>query len=218
MYKSLSSIVIAAAVGGLAGTAANSSVIVSATPYALAAPAGSGVLIDFDDPALGGFTLTGSGYVIQSGDNGIGAAPAGGPTNASDDATKYLSVYGGAAKLTSAIGYKTVSFFWGSMDGYNALDLLDAGGNVLSTITNSLVPSIGNGDQLGSATNQRVNVTSSDAFYGLQFRSTSAAFEVDNVKLSGAVPEPASWAMMLGGFGMLGGALRSRRKAAVTFA
>ena len=31
------------------------------------------------------------------------------------------------------------------------------------------------------------------------------------------VPEPASWAMMLGGFGLVGGALRSRRKAAVSF-
>ena len=35
--------------------------------------------------------------------------------------------------------------------------------------------------------------------------------------LAGAVPEPASWAMMLGGFGMMGGAMRSRRKAAVSF-
>ena len=34
----------------------------------------------------------------------------------------------------------------------------------------------------------------------------------------GAVPEPASWAMMVGGFGLIGGALRSRRRAAVTFA
>lgn len=34
---------------------------------------------------------------------------------------------------------------------------------------------------------------------------------------SGAVPEPASWAMMLGGFGLVGGAMRSRRKALVTF-
>jgi len=34
----------------------------------------------------------------------------------------------------------------------------------------------------------------------------------------GPVPEPASWALMLGGFGMVGGAMRSRRKAAVTFA
>ncbi len=31
------------------------------------------------------------------------------------------------------------------------------------------------------------------------------------------VPEPASWAMMLGGFGMIGGALRNRRKVAVSF-
>lgn len=36
-------------------------------------------------------------------------------------------------------------------------------------------------------------------------------------KDQGSVPEPASWAMMLGGFGMVGGAMRSRRKAAVSF-
>jgi len=33
-----------------------------------------------------------------------------------------------------------------------------------------------------------------------------------------SVPEPASWAMMLGGFGAIGGAQRSRRKASVSFA
>ena len=33
-----------------------------------------------------------------------------------------------------------------------------------------------------------------------------------------SAPEPASWAMMLGGFGAIGGAMRARRKAAVTFA
>jgi hypothetical protein len=31
------------------------------------------------------------------------------------------------------------------------------------------------------------------------------------------VPEPASWAMMLGGFGLIGGAMRTHRKAAVSF-
>ena len=30
-------------------------------------------------------------------------------------------------------------------------------------------------------------------------------------------PEPASWAMMVGGFGLVGGALRGRRRTAVTF-
>jgi hypothetical protein len=44
-----------------------------------------------------------------------------------------------------------------------------------------------------------------------------AAF--NDITTSGsAAPEPASWAMMLGGFGLVGGAMRSRRKAAVTFA
>jgi len=33
-----------------------------------------------------------------------------------------------------------------------------------------------------------------------------------------SVPEPASWAMMVGGFGVVGGALRARRKATVSFA
>ena len=42
---------------------------------------------------------------------------------------------------------------------------------------------------------------------------TTYNFEV----ASGAVPEPASWAMMLGGFGLVGGAMR-RRKTAVRFA
>jgi hypothetical protein len=35
---------------------------------------------------------------------------------------------------------------------------------------------------------------------------------LDNVSASGAVPEPASWALMLGGFGLVGGAMRSRRR------
>jgi len=34
------------------------------------------------------------------------------------------------------------------------------------------------------------------------------------VTVPGAVPEPATWAMMIGGFGMVGGAMRRRRTAA----
>ena len=46
-------------------------------------------------------------------------------------------------------------------------------------------------------------------------------FGTPNLTLSplvAAVPEPASWAMMIGGFGLVGGTLRGRRKVAVRFA
>jgi hypothetical protein len=41
-------------------------------------------------------------------------------------------------------------------------------------------------------------------------------FILDNV--TNAVPEPATWAMMIGGFGLVGGAMRRSRKASVSFA
>ncbi len=45
------------------------------------------------------------------------------------------------------------------------------------------------------------------------------AGEVGQISNPGAVPEPATWAMMIGGFGMVGGSMRyRRRKTTVTFA
>lgn len=58
-----------------------------------------------------------------------------------------------------------------------------------------------------------VSVNGTDNFVDYSDPMVGGSFS-DN----GAVPEPASWAMMLGGFGLVGGAMRSRRKAAVTFA
>lgn len=210
---------IAAAAGA---SAANAAVTVSATPYDLAAPQTVGTLIDFDSALPGGFTLTGSGYLIQSGDNSLGAAPAAGPTDATDDRTNYLSVYDGWARLMGDTGFHNLSFFWGSMDNYNALDLLDASGNVFQTILPGDVPAGGNGDQLGGWTNQRVSIASTDGIFGVQLRSTTPAFEADNFFFSGrggdsqihvgGVPEPASWAMMLAGFGAVGAGLRSQRR------
>lgn len=59
----------------------------------------------------------------------------------------------------------------------------------------------------------------------VEFRSTSydetptslglVSFGIQNYQWS-AVPEPASWAMLIMGFGLVGGALRSRRQATLT--
>ena len=205
-----------ALVGGT--TAANATLSISSTDYGLAAPAGASAVVDFDDPTYAGFSLTGSGYNLVTGTFSDSSAPADGPLNSDRDTTKYLSVYNGAATLLGTVGYSSVSLFWGSVDDYNWLDLLDADGNVFDTVSYADIGAGSNGDQLASNTNRRVDIASTQAIYGLQFRSTQAAFEADNIAFSGAVPEPASWALMLGGFGMIGGALRSRRKAAVTFA
>ena len=58
------------------------------------------------------------------------------------------------------------------------------------------------------------NFLTNDEEIGFSVTSYSIAPVSDNA----AIPEPASWAMMLGGFGLIGGAMRSRRKAAVASA
>ncbi len=57
---------------------------------------------------------------------------------------------------------------------------------------------------------------------GRSSRFGDGAFGVDNFKVVGlsvgAVPEPATWAMMLFGFGLIGGMMRSDRRRRLTFA
>ena len=55
---------------------------------------------------------------------------------------------------------------------------------------------------------------SPDDYNHITFTSTGNSFEFD--KLAGiAVPEPATWAMMIMGFGLAGGMVRAKRRAAV---
>lgn len=56
--------------------------------------------------------------------------------------------------------------------------------------------------------------TYTNADFGGNADSANLRLTIDG---SGAVPEPASWALMLGGFGMIGGAMRSRKRTAVSF-
>jgi hypothetical protein len=48
------------------------------------------------------------------------------------------------------------------------------------------------------------------------FRQDPSFWRIDNISLVGNVPEPASWAMMIAGFGLTGAAMRRRRSVALT--
>ena len=167
------------------------------------------VTLDFDSPTPAGFVVDGT--IAQGSQTNVYREPFAG-------AGKYLTTLGtpGTSQILNAItGYQTVSFYWGSIDTYNSFELLDAAGNAIGSAVNSAFLGL-TADGLSGA---RVNVISDGpAIHGLRFNSGQPAFEVDNVVFNAAVPEPASWAMMVLGFGLIGAAARgARRRPAMTF-
>jgi len=123
----------------------------------------------------------------------------------------------GILDLTGFDSIQSISFIWGSVDAYNGLDVL---ANDLTTVLYSFTGIDAavnpNGNQTNPITNPLATLSLSGADIslvgGLRLRSSQNAFEIDNLSVAG-VPEPASWAMMLAGFGMIGGALRRRSSA-----
>lgn len=192
-----------------ASSSAFAAVNVNTSPLSLAAPANTSVLVDFDSPLPTGFALAGG--IVQNVSNSHGAEPAG-------DTSNYLSANSGdPATLSSTLGFRAVSLYWGSIDTYNTITLLGQFGQAIASYTGLQIYSPANGDQSSGATNRRVTFTTSGAtspIYGLGFASGQPAFEVDNVAFSspvGGVPEPTTWAMMIGGLGLVGAGLRTRK-------
>ena len=173
------------------------------------------VLVDFDNAPHSGVTVATSGTAaLYTGSySGLAAAPAG-------DTTKYLALGTGGKATVNVASYlaansqvKSLSVYLGSIDSYNTLEVLNTAGNVIKTWTGNDLPPH-NGDWLASATNRRlsINFDHSDNVGALRFSSSGVAFEFDTIAAgAAAVPEPANWAMMIGGFGMIGAAMRRRQ-------
>ena len=175
-------------------------------------PSGYTLYDDFNDGA-GQALVSGGNFGFPTGDH------PGQSLSVPGDLTPYLAVYGGG---TANIGFtgvgdvRSFSFDYSTVDNYNTLTIHYATGpNTVYTgtqILNGLPTAVTNGSITVNGDGRIIT--------GLSLSTTSNAFEVDNLAFSAglaAAPEPASWALMLAGFGAIGGAMRSRRKTAVSF-
>jgi hypothetical protein len=165
------------------------------------------VVIDFEGPLPTGYSLSGD-YGIVNTTTSAAAQPA--PNTDTDFYLYTSSALGTGIATLSTPSLKSIGFYWGSIDTYNFVEILGPGNSVLFATSGSSFPNGGN--QVISATNRRVTFSADpgEVIRGIRFRSTGVAFEIDDIAAT-PIPEPASWAMLILGFGTVGMASRRRR-------
>lgn len=151
--------------------------------------------------------------VSQGTNPGISAMPAG-------DSTHYLwgLVDGTTVTFTDSVGnplgdvVTSFKIHWGSIDAlsagrYDNLLTLSNGDSVNGSWLVANMGANGLGDQFSAADNRWFVISSDTPFGSFTVNSPQNAFEFDM-----SVPEPATWAMMLVGFGAIGSAVRRQRR------
>lgn len=126
---------------------------------------------------------------------------------------------GGAALFNNRIGSTTtVTLIGGGTFDFYAIDLADVyndgtGGNVLFTFSDGMgttAQTVTLDSMVGGQTFS-FNRTGLSSFTMQGVTTTSQVLQFDNVVVNnaiGAIPEPSAWALMILGFGLVGGAMR----------
>lgn len=115
------------------------------------------------------------------------------------------------------------SFFYSSSTAatVNVYDALGGTGNILASLNLDAQYNGNNctGDPTGTFCNwSAVGVNFAGLAYSINFGGTANQTGFDNITFgsatpgTGAIPEPGTWAMMLLGFGFVGGAMRSAKR------
>ncbi|MEG3174713.1 PEPxxWA-CTERM sorting domain-containing protein [Sphingomonas sp. RB3P16] len=164
----------------------------------------AGTVQDFSGFAANSF-LAPNVQVLDASVANVGKRPSGSTGN-------YLAVLGGGEYTYTLPTFAPVlSFIAGSIDTYNSVTL-----SILNLSTNTTITQLFTGSQFGN-TNGSTDVrltfdtgSSSQVITSALFKSTTNSFEIDNIV--SAAPEPATWAMMILGFGFAGMGLRSSRR------
>lgn len=136
------------------------------------------------------------------------------PDNNSD---QYLSIENGSYTVGFAQAVQVFSFVLGSLDSYNSVQLFFADGtNTLFTGRQIIGQANTGGPNFNDAGRVTFDLGGQAGITSAIFASPQAAFELDD--FASAVPEPATWGMMILGFGVVGSQLRRRRRSEGTLA
>ena len=173
---------------------------------------------DFNTLPTSGTITAGINFAFLTGSGPQGAQPATG-----DQGDRYLSVGtflpSGFATFDFTAqaggGVRQLGMDYGSADTYNSFVLHLSDGTIETyTGTDAIVNGVANGNQSSTVTNGRLTFRPDGGLYitSIDLRSTGQALEADNFGVIAAVPEPATWGMMLLGFGVMGVSLRRRRR------
>ena len=175
----------------------------------------------FETPTVNGVSYSDGGDTALTGGAGYEAnGGAFGYANAVDG-NQILHLQGtGTATLSVndllAGSLYTLSFFAAARPGYGALPVSVSFGD---TLLGQFTPTSNDFTQFTDFNFLATGTTGSITFAGLNDDSTlDLNTGIDAVSVSAAVPEPATWAMMIVGFGLAGYAMRRRTRATVAFA
>ena len=137
----------------------------------------------------------GTNALALTGSDGRGAQPAQSTGN-------YGSVLGGGTYAIAFAPTSSFSFLLGTLDSYNHLTLAFSDKTSMTYNGSEITNGLGNEGYVTFSTGSGPLITAAS------FRSDSNSFEFDN--LAAGVPEPATWALLISGFGLVGAAMRRR--------
>ncbi|MBJ7411588.1 MAG: PEP-CTERM sorting domain-containing protein [Phenylobacterium sp.] len=183
---------------------------------------GETLVTDFDggatlgDLVLGSdFSLTGTGVLFTGSTAKLSAAPALSPD--SWDETQYLSIQKNQSVTLDTPLLSSISFYIGSLDRFNSFtfSLADGTSQVVTGAILAALPGMdANGSQTSFTTNGRLTFSFDSAITAVTMASGNYSLEIGDIGAifaGAAVPEPATWAMMILGFGGVGTLMRRRR-------
>lgn len=103
-----------------------------------------------------------------------------------------IVIFGGAA-------YNYLGLYWGSINTYNKIQLLNSGNIIASYLATDIMSMIDDEETI-SPSDRYINIYLDSDFDGIRFSSTLPAFEIDNLAVGVHAPVPG--AILLGFIGL----------------